>query len=180
MNKKKSVPAFVIWHWDWHLFLTSSLIASYILWTSIAYSFHVIREQNEGPNRCLGNLQLWQTRFDIPHKGRKRKEFILPWKSRWKITSAIGMRRERTRQLGSHSIKLPLQKSTKYLEKTTAILHWREKTTCFFVIIVYFLLFLSRTSEKCDHECLAEAKNFFRQKHSTMIGFHCDQMLIDM
>ena len=53
------------------------------------------------------------------------------------------------------------QKSTKYLEKTTAILHWREKTTCFFVIIVYFLLFLSRTSEKCDHECLAEAKNFF-------------------
>ena len=46
--KKKSVPAFVIWHWDWHLFFTSSLIASYILWTSIAYSFHVIREQNEG------------------------------------------------------------------------------------------------------------------------------------
>ena len=68
------------------------------------------------PNRCLGNLQ----------------EFILPWKSRWKITSAIGMRRERTRQLGSHSFQLPLQKLTKYLEKTTVILHWQEKTMCFF------------------------------------------------
>ena len=75
------------------------------------------------PNRCLGNLQ----------------EFILPWKFRWKITSAIGMRRERTRQLGSHSFQLPLQKLTKYLEKTTVILHWQEKTMCFFFII--FLLF---------------------------------------
>lgn len=30
------------------------------------------------------------------------------------------------------------------------------------------------------YKYFTEAKNFFRQKHSTMIGFYCDQMLIDM
>ena len=41
-------------------------------------------------------------------------------------------------------------------------------------------LCLSRTSEECDHEYFTAAKNFFRQKHSTLIGFYCDHMLIDM
>ena len=38
------------------------------------------------------------------------------------------------------------------------------------------------TSVKANlaNKYFTEAKNFFRQKHSTMIGFYCDHMLIDM